>query len=115
VIVAIDGTAFAGKTSLVTEAGRHGATVVPEYHPEDGDRDALERQQAYLDQEVGRTRLVADARDLVLLDRSFLSLAAHVWCLFETRGVDILDAFAARLAAALRQRTVVVPDLFVHL
>lgn len=122
-IVAIDGNVYVGKSRLLAHARSRGVVVVDEYEPVKGRAGSPEGQLAiqegYLYQEEGRLCLIQEQQRrgavVLALDRSFLSLAAHVHALSQLGGWDLRRRFALCLIHRIAGGRVVTPDVFVHL
>lgn len=119
-IVTIDGNVYTGKTTLCQYLKSRGFVMVAEYEPVEGRMQSrMHIQKSYVDQEQQRVRQMMrellNGQQIFVLDRSFLSLAAHVRSLFLLEGIDIRESFTNYLELKLKAGQVVVPRLFIHL
>ena len=120
-IIAFDGNVFSGKTSFIAGfCGSAKCVVVPEHSHFVADfrshEDAWSVQQKYLDAEVKRHvyLLGMPSERLILVDRSFVSMAAHVWALYTTQGVDMRARFLGRVTRGIRSNWITLPNQFCH-
>lgn len=118
-IISFDGNVFSGKTTLARQAGRAlGGRVIREHGdflaaaaPGAYQNRYLSQQVRYLNAEALRIRKLSPDK-LNLLDRSFVSLAAHVFALYKMGRSDIRRAFLKRLAEYMRAGRVIIPDFY---
>ena len=120
-IIAFDGNVYTGKTTLIKELNeKMNCCVVPEYcefinsDQLSDSESAVSRQRKYLLIEQKRSRLVNKDKTM-LVDRSFISLAAHVWTLYKLGIADIRADFAHDLAKQAEKGTIIIPDALIHL
>ncbi len=119
-IIGIDGNVATGKTTLARRlANMMSARLVPEYQPHADEhaevgsvRQRWRLQEHYLTEERLRARELHRGEQ-VLLDRTVVSQAAHVY-VSVGRGVDVRPSFAAHLRNC-SDTDVVVPDVLVLL
>ncbi|MCP1311570.1 hypothetical protein [Paenibacillus tyrfis] len=119
-IVAIDGNVYTGKTTLCQYLKSKGFFTVAEYEPIVGRTlSRIEIQKMYVDQEQHRMRQMMrelrNGQQIFVLDRSFLSLSAHVKCLLLLEGIDIRESFIDYLEFQLKAGQVIIPRLFIYL
>lgn len=62
-----------------------------------------------------KDRTAQAAAPTVVLDRSFLSLSAHVYCLFKTQKTDLRMQYVDFLKTSLAKKQLLVPNSIVHL
>lgn len=121
-IISFDGNVFAGKSTLIKalsqllsmsvigEQGDFLAPHAPKYtlieHAQ-----AVILQNSYLDAEEKRCSFATSDTDH-LLDRSFISMAAHVSALAIMSGIDIREWFLAEFGRRLKTGKALVPDIF---
>jgi deoxyadenosine/deoxycytidine kinase len=118
-IIAFDGNVFSGKTSLIEKLHGLGKSgVIPEhsYFLENvsSEEDAWSVQKKYINTEGKRHEYLShlSAGSLILLDRSFVSMAAHVSALWTMRGIDIRSHFLHEIVSRIHSNNVIVPDKF---
>jgi thymidylate kinase len=119
-IIAFDGNVFTGKTSLIEKLHIPGESEVVREHNYFLDvtrtpKDAWSAQKGYLDAEVRRRGYLArlSREKPVLLDRSFVSMAAHVSGLKAARGIDIRGHFLGEIVSLIRSDKIIIPDIFI--
>jgi len=118
-IVAFDGNVFVGKTTLINHlSSQMKCQLIPEhsffvnkieerkkYSPE------LAEHLRYL--RVDHQRIKMIKKGVNLLDRSFISLSAHVYALYASFGVDLRERHLAILKRFLFEKKIIVPDFYV--
>lgn len=118
-IIAFDGNVFAGKTTLIKSlADRIACRCLAEQtffidQIKKGKKyqSAFKRHLEYL--QVDGLRIKMMGRGLNLLDRSFVSLSAHVYALFYSSGVDLRARHLKVLRWLLNKKKIIIPDLYV--
>jgi deoxyadenosine/deoxycytidine kinase len=121
-IAAFDGNVFTGKTSLIGAVhslldsniiGEQGSFLTPNVNFLEPNtmENACYLQRAYLRAEERRAPLAIKGV-LNLLDRSFVSMAAHVSALKAARSIDIQDWFFDELVKLMSADKIIVPDVF---
>ena len=118
-IIAFDGNVFTGKTSLIEKLHRvEQSSVIPEHGHFLRDivigEDAWDIQKKYLGAERLRREYLSglSSEKLVLLDRSFVSMAAHVAALKTSKGIDIRTRFLRELVGDIQAGRVIIPNKF---
>lgn len=115
-IIALDGNVYTGKTTITEKAKTTGAIVIAEYEPIQKVGDLVTTQRKYLEQEIRRMSLLRHiTARRILMDRSVLSLAAHVWALFALNRADIREEFFRCVLRFYRNFDIIIPDFFIHL
>jgi len=121
-IIAFDGNVFTGKTSLIEKLHQvEKSSVIPEHSHFLVDiatgKDAWDIQKKYLDVERHRCEYLSNisSEKLILLDRSFVSMAAHVAALNVSRGIDIRSRFLRELVRDIRSGEVIIPGIFLFI
>jgi len=121
-IIAFDGNVFTGKTSLIKALSVMTDSVVINEHSDFLDAEVLNHditsreaaislQLKYLDAEERRcNRLKPNKMNLV--DRSFVSMAAHIFALNHIHGVDIREWFLQEIQERIESKKVMIPDVF---
>ena len=123
-ILAFDGNVFTGKSTLIKAlAPLLNASTVNEqgyflelengtsHHTVGVKENAIFLQLRYLDAEEKRLAHF-DAEAMNLLDRSFVSMAAHVFALNYVNGIDIRNWFLRELEERISSCKVAIPTLF---
>lgn len=118
-IFSFDGNVFAGKTSLVNSAAEiSGGQPIGEYGiflkrvaASRCKNKHLAKQIEYLRAESIRQMLIRPGKT-IFLDRSFVSLAAHVFALYKRKSADIRKSFLNRLKAHIKAGEVSIPDVY---
>ena len=118
-IVAFDGNVFAGKTTLIdclTE--KIGCRRIAEHT---FFVDQIRREKKYSPEfnehlcylQVDDLRQKAVGKGVVMLDRSFVSLSAHIYALYFFSGIDLREKHLQSLKSFLRQKKIIIPDFYV--
>ncbi|MFH0892111.1 MAG: hypothetical protein V1867_05015 [Candidatus Falkowbacteria bacterium] len=118
-IIAFDGNVFAGKTAVIGRfASRIKANLIDEHtffvdkiKDEGKYSPALREHFRYLRVDRLRRRMIK--RGINLLDRSFVSLSAHVYALYAASGIDLREPHLEILEKLLRHKAIIIPDLYV--
>jgi len=122
-IAAIDGNVFAGKTTLLMSLSETlNADIVPEYSyfleldesmstPEL--RSPLKTHLRYLEADKARMSLLKN--EINLLDRSFVSLAAHAHALFKAVGLDLREKHIKSIDRLVGRNDIIIPDKYIFL
>ena len=120
-IIAFDGNVYTGKTTLIaTLAKKMDANIVKEYSAyfdetteerENGDNH-LKIQHKYftLDQ---KRKFSLSSKKINLLDRSFISLFAHVWALYNC-GIDIRKEVLGWFSFLLNKNEIIIPAVYIY-
>lgn len=118
-IIAFDGNVFSGKTCFIESLrALHAVTVISEHsHFLDDARlieDDWSTHMEYIEAETRRVNCLPDtvAGRPILLDRSLVSMAAHVSALFTTRSIDLRGRCLDELLARIQSKRVILPDKF---
>lgn len=112
-IIAVEGNVYVGKTTLVHQLSRVlGLTAVAEQtsylaEPPRQDLSWSEEHRRYVMAEKKRAESVSGSQ---VLDRSFLSLAAHATILYRLGKADIRDEFLEDLRRLQAEGRILVPD-----
>jgi deoxyadenosine/deoxycytidine kinase len=121
-IVAFDGNVFSGKTSIIKELsslcnsvyideqGAFMKTRVSNHGVSSRDQ-AISLQLKYLIAEEERCAYIQDDK-VNLLDRSFVSMAAHVFALHNIHSIDIREWFLQEIQRRMESGLVIIPDVF---
>ena len=121
-IIAFDGNVFSGKTSIIEaftslypsvhikEQGSF-IKVCISSHEISSKEMAIDLQIKYLAAEEERCVLIQDNK-INLLDRSFVSMAAHVFALYKTQSVDIREWFLQEIRKRMESGSIIIPDEF---
>lgn len=125
-IIAFDGNVYTGKSSLVRSAALEcGASVVGEHSQFLGAvvennhvqsvASAVSLQLSYFEAEASRIGILR-THGISLIDRSFVSFAAHIFALYECHEIDVREWFLSELAKRIEAKQVIIPDVycFVH-
>lgn len=121
-IITFDGNVFVGKTSLIKElASLYDFNIIPEQgffikgeiltHAVTAEDQAIFLQSKYLEAENKRC-LYLNTTKTSLLDRSFVSMAAHIFALYLVNGIDIRDWFLNEIRRQTESGKVIIPDIF---
>ena len=118
-IITLDGNVFTGKTSLIEKFRQmEQCSVIPEHGHFLADiisgEDAWDMQRKYLGAERRRHEYLSTLsfETLIILDRSFVSMAAHVVALNALRSIDIRSRFLSELIHDIQSGEVIIPDKF---
>lgn len=122
-LIAVDGNVFSGKTILLKNLSKRiGGNIICEYSeylkridktPAPGRHDSIDTHQSYID--LDRERKIDLKKGINLLDRSFVSLSAHVYALFKKTKVDLRDKHLNLLNLAVNANNVLIPDIYIFL
>lgn len=109
-IIAIDGNVYTGKTSIARTAG---GIYIPEHNdfPINLQNDPRQTQKAYLKIDSIRRQCIISGR-IHYLDRSFVSLCAHVWALYKS-GTDIREQFLSDLINSINAGEQIIPAAYI--
>ena len=121
-IITFDGNVFVGKTSLIKElASLYDFNIIPEQgffikgeissHAVTAEKQAIFLQSKYLQAENKRC-LYINTTKTNLLDRSFVSMAAHIFALYLVNGIDIRDWFLNEIRRQTELGQIIIPDIF---
>ncbi len=121
-IIAFDGNVFTGKTSLIKAfATANPVFVIDEYssflddntieHQVKNGTSAIFLQEKYFNAEEKRSHILKH-NEINLLDRSFVSMAGHIFALNIVFNIDIRNWFLQRLQVAVDSQKVLIPDIF---
>lgn len=121
-IIAFDGNVFVGKTSLVRALALILPAIMIDEHSEflsahtlshivTAEDVAVSLQSKYLIAEEKRCAYLKEGK-INLLDRSFVSMSAHVFALNRISGIDIREEFLRGLQKKMESGKVVIPDVF---
>lgn len=130
-LLGIEGLPYAGKTSLVNRlADRYGLVAVPEHTVFDpslehlarapwptDEESVLQRQREFLRVEVRRSRVATVAQAGAIMDRTLLSVIAHLY--LRTRrlqnGDGLLSRFLDECTTEIDRRNIVIAQSIVFL
>lgn len=119
-IISFDGNVFVGKTTIISNLSlRFGFNKMPEYGDVLSDifldcdyKDVHKNnQERYLMVDKKRMNLIKEGVNL--LDRSFVSMSAHIYALNKMKIMDIRDFYIARLAAHLGRKEIILPNKYI--
>lgn len=121
-IIAFDGNVFVGKTSLIEALSSLCSAIVVNEHGQFLDTNisthvvtekemAIFLQSKYFDAEEKRCVCI-EKKQINFLDRSFVSMAAHVFALNLVSGIDIREWFLQEIQKRIKLGKVIIPDLF---
>ncbi len=121
-ILSFDGNVGVGKTTLIQALtiksdfiamDEHSAFLIPSplHHEMSTRENARLLQSAYLEAEAERAGLMESEHD-VLVDRSFVSMAAHVYSLYILSKIDIREWFLAEMLKRMQDAKVIIPDVY---
>ncbi|MFH1637936.1 MAG: hypothetical protein ABIB71_05915 [Candidatus Woesearchaeota archaeon] len=114
-IIAFDGNVYCGKTTLINSIAKdHGFNKINEHshYASEGGRDYLKTQKRFL--KVDEKRIKCIKGEVTLLDRSLVSLSAHVWALYKQGKADIRAEFINELFSRMDRGKIIMPDLFIN-
>lgn len=114
-IISFDGNVYAGKTTVINQISSDlGAKSISEHgiFLESCDfQDPWDLQLRYIEAEARRAKLkIADG--IQLLDRSFVSMAAHVYAIYKIGKVDMRALFLEKMSSRMIINQVLIPDFF---
>ncbi|MBU4369129.1 deoxynucleoside kinase [Patescibacteria group bacterium] len=120
-IIAFDGNVYTGKTTLIDNLIRYYSyNKISEYSnffSEDKINKHKEEhliiQNKYLEIDVLRKKFI-NHNKINLLDRSFISLTAHIWTLYKIKIVDIRKEYLKKLFFLMDNNNIILPNLFVY-
>lgn len=119
-IISLDGNVFSGKTTLIKKITKtsdyervndHSDYLRDFFSEPYSHESAKARQNRYLGAERKRKQL--SRSNNLLLDRSFVSMSAHVYALAMTDGGDIRDWYLSKLESNIKAHNFLVPDLYI--
>ena len=119
-IIAFDGNVYTGKTTLIKALSKKiHANIVSEYSEYFNEAkkqskkrmDHLKIQLEYLKLDQKR-RTSLSSKQMNLLDRSFISLFAHVWATYNA-GIDIRRETLKEFAIFLKRNKIIIPTIYV--
>ncbi len=124
-IIAFDGNIFVGKTSLIeeflllcvaTKIEEHSLFLKSDIpsHSVTSRATAISLQLKYLEAERDRCAIL-DIDRTNFLDRSFISMAAHVFALYRVHGIDIRKWFLQEMQERINLKRVIIPDVFCYI
>lgn len=120
-IVTFDGNVYSGKTTLAEALARKiNANIIGEYSQyfdenykkRNTKKDYFDIQKEYLLTDKKRKPSLLNNR-INILDRSFISLFAHVWAVYKA-GIDIRKKTLKEFTLLLREDEIIVPTFFVN-
>jgi len=120
-IISFDGNVFTGKTSVIKKLSeRCDFNYIPEHsdfldkiiYEKISDNHSINEQLRYIKIDSLRQGLIA--KSVNLLDRSFLSMSAHVYALLETGKMDIRKWYIDKLQEYLDSGKIIIPDKYVY-
>lgn len=114
-ILALDGNVCTGKTTLQRMLVSFGFKAMDEYCAFINKiPDNCFPQQRYLFAESIRNSQL-DFSQNTILDRSFISMCAHVWVQYRLGKEDLRASFLDDLCIKVSRKLVTLPDMFIHL
>lgn len=123
--IAFDGNVYTGKTSIINALAsignfsvinEHSSFLEHEYEIQliETGEDARIQQSKYLDAEIRRMPKTQDPM-IYLVDRSYVSMAAHVTAMKSVFGLDIREWFFGEVSALIQNKRIIVPDVYCHI
>jgi len=119
-IIAFDGNVFAGKTTIINEFHKtSGWNYIDEYSDFITDNQIsdpgnyFQEHVRYL--EVDRERIKKLVSGVNLLDRSFVSLCAHVYAAYKCGWFDIRDEHINTLFGLIKNNNIIIPNFFIFI
>jgi len=120
-IIAFDGGVYTGKTTLINSLIKHYDYYKISEYSNFFSESKINRckegylaiQNKYLEIDVLRKKFI-NHNKINLLDRSFISLTAHVWALYKIKIVDIREEYLKKLFFLMDNNKIIFPNLFVH-
>lgn len=119
-IIALDGNVFSGKTTLIKKIAKtseyervndHSDYLRDFYSEPSNYNSAKALQDRYLAAERERKQLSRSKK--LLLDRSFVSMSAHVYAQAMTNSNDIRDWYLSKLESNIKANNFLVPELYI--
>lgn len=119
-IISFDGNVFVGKTTIISNlSSKFGFNKIPEYSDflngislnRDYKNEHKNNQEKYLMVDKERIDLIKDG--INLLDRSFVSMSAHVYALNKINDIDIRDFYITRLDIYLSKKEIIIPNKYI--
>lgn len=119
-IVSFDGNVYCGKTTIINKLAKKSCKIkeycnyLDKINKEKRFNNRwLNTQLRYLKIDAQRNKNLNNF-EINLLDRSFISLCAHVWALYRLRKTDIRKEFLEFLKKYMLEDKIILPDIFVH-
>ncbi|MBU4512610.1 deoxynucleoside kinase [Patescibacteria group bacterium] len=121
-IISFDGNVFTGKTTLINKLALICPCDVISEHSDFIDsvteisvfgNNYMNEQLRYIG--VDKLRKQALGRRVCLLDRSFVSMSAHVYALFIVGSADIRNFYIQELKRCLANKEIIVPSKYINL
>lgn len=119
-IIAFDGNVYTGKSTVISKLSeRLNGNLVNEYSyfiPKKVTKyqDYSKKQEEYL--KIDSQRIISlSGQKINLLDRSFVSLTAHVLALYKQNIVDIRLDFLNKLTKLILNNKIIIPTILVHI
>lgn len=120
-IVSFDGNVYCGKTCLINrlpsdvqKIGEYCEYLSSIQEEIISDQAALNTQLRYLKVDKERLKRISPRR-VNVLDRSFVSLCAHVWAIYRCGELDICREFLKLLNEFVQKDLIIIPDFFVNI
>lgn len=124
IIIAFDGNVYTGKTGIIKKfCSEYKFSYIKEYseyfqikslEQNLGVDKYLKRQYQYLIVDKLRSKDITSSK-INLLDRSYISLSAHVLALYITYKIDIRKEFLGLLRQFINERKIILPNAFVYI
>ena len=114
VIISFDGNVYSGKSTLINLVSE-GNNVIGEHSQYFNERDFLLKDQLIIQRkylEIDALRINELVEGINLLDRSLISLAAHVWAIQNIGGKDIRKEFIKDIFIEQKNKPII-PHVFV--
>jgi len=119
-IIAFDGNVYTGKTTLINMFSTKYCKI-REYcdyinmvdEEKKFENEYMNTQFRYLKIDALRAKGIEPSK-IALLDRSFVSLCAHVWVLYKLEKIDIRKEFLSLLKDYIKKNAIIIPDVFIH-
>ncbi len=119
-IISFDGNVFTGKTTIINKLSlANPFNIIAEHSvflnqiPKDElYNDYMDEQIRYI--KVDELRMQKIRKEINLLDRSFVSMSAHVYALFKLNLADIRSLYIKELKKFLDNKKIIIPDKYIH-
>ncbi|MDD2766278.1 MAG: deoxynucleoside kinase [Candidatus Moranbacteria bacterium] len=117
-MISFDGNVYVGKTTLIKSLSqRYGFSTIDEHsffindiqQKDYYENEYVNTQARYLDVDIQRGKLLRNG--INLLDRSFVSVSAHVYAIYKLGLVDIRSSYLELLVSKVGE--ILIPDIFV--